>query len=100
MPSEVDVVEMHFTNKPPHHYTIYKDDGHESDGIWRRGMWGTNGVLYGECWANVGDDQICINEDTKFLVKRKFSCMTNDRGATAKSIVDIYKKEHPGEFHH
>jgi hypothetical protein len=44
--------------------------------------------------------QICVKLNTKTMVKRKCSCMSMpiDTGAGTKTIVDIPKKGHPGEY--
>ncbi|KAG8667795.1 hypothetical protein FPOAC2_12994 [Fusarium poae] len=64
--SNIEQLEMHFTNNPLYHWTIYKDRN------W--GMYGRDGVKYGDCQITTGNDFTVINENDKVVGHRKFRC--------------------------
>ncbi|KAK0745670.1 hypothetical protein B0T18DRAFT_291841, partial [Schizothecium vesticola] len=70
-PENVEVLEMHFSNKPLYHWTIYKDRGHPYQ------MYGLDGKTYGECIMFPGDTFGCPNAfgGMKSGV-RMFRCLT------------------------
>ncbi|OAF99343.1 uncharacterized protein CC84DRAFT_1181471 [Paraphaeosphaeria sporulosa] len=49
---DVKLIEMHFTNNPLYHFTIYKDRGYTTgDGGWRWYLYGTDDKADGTCFA-------------------------------------------------
>ncbi|KAK0702893.1 hypothetical protein B0T21DRAFT_416769 [Apiosordaria backusii] len=68
--SDIDVVEMHFTNSPLYHWTIYKNRGHPYK------MYGLDGNTYGECILFPGDDFHCSKGVETRSGVRKFRCLT------------------------
>ncbi|GKT64267.1 hypothetical protein ColTof4_06667 [Colletotrichum tofieldiae] len=64
----IQVLEMHFSNNPLYHWTIYKDRGYR--------MYGLDGKVYGECIIFPGNDYRC---DALGITtgRRKIRCLTN-----------------------
>ncbi|KAK5651455.1 hypothetical protein OQA88_12462 [Cercophora sp. LCS_1] len=70
-PENVNVLEMHFSNKPLYHWTIYKDRGHPYK------MYGLDGKTYGECIMFPGDDYTCgVFDGSVRSGVRMFRCLT------------------------
>ncbi|KAL2024989.1 hypothetical protein VTK56DRAFT_3688 [Thermocarpiscus australiensis] len=63
-PVSIDVVEMHFSNNPLYHWTIYKDRNYD--------MIGLDGNVYGNCILFPGHTYDCDSERGD----RKFRCLT------------------------
>ncbi|KAL1605244.1 hypothetical protein SLS60_004788 [Paraconiothyrium brasiliense] len=89
---DVKLIEMHFTNNPLYHFTIYKDRGYEVNGAWRWYLYGTDGKSYGDCfaWGDYNWDCQWPNEHLAAKGYRKFRCITD---VDANTINDEYKKE-------
>ncbi|GKU06070.1 unnamed protein product [Fusarium langsethiae] len=62
----IEQLEMHFTNNPLYHWTIYKDRN------W--GMYGRDGVKYGDCEITTGNDFTIIEQNEKVVGHHKFKC--------------------------
>ncbi|KAK1829509.1 hypothetical protein QBC39DRAFT_125771 [Podospora conica] len=77
-PSNVNVVEMHFSNNPLFHFTIYKDRGHPYK------MYGRDGKTYGECIVFTGDTFDCISTGLLGGV-RMYRCLTQFNVAQIES---------------
>ncbi|KAM7187848.1 hypothetical protein V8F20_010807 [Naviculisporaceae sp. PSN 640] len=69
-PGDISILEMHFSNSPLHHWTIYKDRGYS--------MVGLDGKTYGNCIVFPNADYDCdFTESTgKLEGRRKFRCLT------------------------
>ncbi|KAK4654402.1 hypothetical protein QC762_0065230 [Podospora pseudocomata] len=69
--TDINVLEMHFSNNPLYHWTIYKDRGHPYK------MYGLDGRTYGECILFPG---VSFHHMTNFAETRsgvrKFRCLT------------------------
>ncbi|KAL5379146.1 hypothetical protein DPSP01_008596 [Paraphaeosphaeria sporulosa] len=92
---DVNIVEMHFVNKPLYHWTIYKDDGYVRDNGWKWWLWGVDGHNYGECFAYEGHDVDCYDAKSNGHVyyNCKFRCNVRDPTITAKAINAAYWKD-------
>ncbi|KAK4174568.1 hypothetical protein QBC36DRAFT_191968 [Triangularia setosa] len=77
--SDIDIVEMHFTNSPLYHWTIYKNRGHPYK------MYGLDGRVYGECILFPGDDYHCTKAIETRSAVRKFRCLTSFTVAQIKA---------------
>ena len=86
------LVEMHFTNNPLYHFTIYKDKGHNVDGTWRWTLYGVDDKEHGECFAYGDHEWTCQWPDIKVTMngKRKFRCLTQ---VDANTINFAFKSE-------
>ncbi|KAL5428321.1 hypothetical protein PMIN07_011183 [Paraphaeosphaeria minitans] len=89
----VELLEMHFTNNPLHHFTIYKDRGYTApDGFtWLWPMYGVDGNTYGACHTDTRKNWDCNLNDDKLKLhgRRKFRCLTS---ITAKEINDAKRQ--------
>ncbi|KAF1970733.1 hypothetical protein BU23DRAFT_570413 [Bimuria novae-zelandiae CBS 107.79] len=93
---DVKLVEMHFTNNPLWHFTIYKGRGYNVDGTWRMGLLGTDNKQYGECFAYEGHAFSCKYPDVHIQLdgQRKFRCFAQ---INANDINNAYKNEKPAD---
>ncbi|KAI9149030.1 hypothetical protein HJFPF1_11075 [Paramyrothecium foliicola] len=69
-PSQVDELEMHFSNNPLYHWTIYKNRGHPYK------MYGLDGKTYGECIMFPNNDYHCPILGSTISGVRMFRCLT------------------------
>ncbi|KAK1988140.1 hypothetical protein LZ30DRAFT_777005 [Colletotrichum cereale] len=78
--NNIDELEMHFSNSPLYHWTIYKNRG--------RSMMGLDGNAYGNCIVFPNGDYNCPLAGLKVEGRRKFRCLTkytaNDLRANAR----------------
>ncbi|KAK4096695.1 hypothetical protein N658DRAFT_489752 [Parathielavia hyrcaniae] len=68
-PHNIEVLEMHFSNNPLYHWTIYNDRGNYD-------MIGLDGRVYGNCDPFPGDDYLCTYLIQTISGVRKFRCYT------------------------
>ncbi|KAH6689483.1 hypothetical protein F5X68DRAFT_230100 [Plectosphaerella plurivora] len=66
----INQLEMHFSNNPLYHFTLYKERGHPYK------MYGLDGRVYGECILFPGNAYNCPNAGALFG-HRKFRCLTS-----------------------
>ncbi|KAM7219899.1 hypothetical protein V8F06_004754 [Rhypophila decipiens] len=73
---QINGLEMHFSNNPLYHWTIYKDRGYN--------MIGLDGKTYGRCIPFPNHDYNCpfSGGSSKIEGRRKFRCLTNVLGPT------------------
>ncbi|KAH7368801.1 hypothetical protein B0T11DRAFT_316869 [Plectosphaerella cucumerina] len=76
--NNVDVFEMHWTNNPLFHWTLYKSRGHPYK------MYGLDGNVYGDCVVYSGEQFHCANFGA-IHGHRKFHCRTR---FTTQQILD------------
>ncbi|KAH7353284.1 hypothetical protein B0T11DRAFT_300447 [Plectosphaerella cucumerina] len=75
--SGISRFEMHFSNNPLFHWTLYRDRGHPYK------MYGLDGKVYGECIMFPGHSYVCPSLGT-LSGRRKFRCLTQ---FTAAQII-------------
>ncbi|KAI9170572.1 hypothetical protein HJFPF1_00040 [Paramyrothecium foliicola] len=70
-PQDIEELEMHFSNNPLYHWTIYKNRG--------RGMFGLNDKRYGVCPVKTGGSYNCqiVGVLQQLKGRRKFRCESN-----------------------
>lgn len=83
---------MHFTNKPLHHFTIYKSKGRQVGDTWRWTLFGVDDKSYGECFAYGNEWFKCDWPKNTMHMEgyRKFRCLT---AFDAFPINQAHKKE-------
>ncbi|KAK4171588.1 hypothetical protein QBC36DRAFT_199019 [Triangularia setosa] len=77
--TDINVLEMHFSNNPLYHWTIYKDRGHPYK------MYGLDGRTYGECilFPGVNFHHLRFAETRSGV--RKFRCLTQFTAAQIRA---------------
>ncbi|KAF2635907.1 hypothetical protein P280DRAFT_484274 [Massarina eburnea CBS 473.64] len=68
-PGDVKVMEMHFSNHPLYHWTIYSNSAYS--------LFGTDGKKYGDCIVFSGYSFRCATEGMETSGYRKFRCLTS-----------------------
>ncbi|KAL5434894.1 hypothetical protein PMIN06_011262 [Paraphaeosphaeria minitans] len=76
---KIDLIEMHWSNKPLYHWTLYKD---KLDQNQHQILWGINGKTYGACekigtpthWTQCYDHPPNMGNTKTFFVHPKFKC--------------------------
>ncbi|KAK4649729.1 uncharacterized protein QC761_0024350 [Podospora bellae-mahoneyi] len=79
--TDINVLEMHFSNNPLYHWTIYKDRGHPYK------MYGLDGRTYGECILFPGVDFHHTRGLQTRSAVRKFRCLTQFTAAQIKAAA-------------
>ncbi|KAM0244020.1 hypothetical protein ACHAP5_006684 [Fusarium lateritium] len=67
--TDINVLEMHFTDDPLYHFTIYKDRNYD--------MYGLDGQTYGNCFPFPGNEYSCHKGNVLYDGVRKFRCITD-----------------------